>query len=138
MKISLLFVLFMTMLCSCTQLKRNACIGDFQSTFSQVQSESKIDFQRMDCFPWDSLMLLASYHYCGQILEETGVVLPENLSSNDPEVGYLVFLQRNQVQKIIRIKKDQLNLSSYIQANAYSSSFLILDRQKCDALTFKN
>ena len=138
MKISLLFVLFLMLLCSCTQLKRNACIGDFQSNISQVHPESKIDFQSMDCFPWDSLMILTSYHFWGQIREETGVVLPENLSTSTSEVGYLVFLQRNQVQKILRIKKDQLNLSSYIQAHAFSSSYLILDRQKCDALTFKD
>ncbi|WP_254526669.1 MULTISPECIES: hypothetical protein [unclassified Sphingobacterium] len=123
---------------SCKQVRTNFCIRDFKKEFRRSVSEGKIDFQQMNCFPWDTLMILAPYHYSDQIKEETGLVIPGYLSSVNAEKAFLVFLERRNIQRIIPISQQDLDLGSYIRQKAFSASFLVMDRKDCSSIILEN
>ncbi len=120
---------------SCEQVRTNFCIRDFKKEFRRNVSEGKIDFQQMNCFPWDTLMILAPYHYSDQIKEETGLVIPSYLSSVNAEKAFLVFLEKRNIQRIIPISQHYMDLDSYIRQKAFSASFLVIDRKDCSTIS---
>ncbi|WP_409151273.1 hypothetical protein [Sphingobacterium sp. BS-2] len=120
---------------SCEQVRTNFCIRDFKKEFRRKVSEGKIDFQQMNCFPWDTLMILAPYHYSDQIKEETGLVIPSYLSSVNAEKAFLVFLEKRNIQRIIPISQHDMDLDSYIRQKAFSASFLVIDRKDCSTIS---
>lgn len=120
---------------SCEQVRTNFCIRDFKKEFRRNVSEGKIDFQQMNCFPWDTLMILAPYHYSDQIKEETGLVIPSYLSSVNAEKAFLVFLEKRNIQRIIPISQHDMDLDSYIRQKAFSASFLVIDRKDCSTIS---
>lgn len=120
---------------SCEQVRTNFCIRDFKKEFRRSVSEGKIDFQQMNCFPWDTLMILAPYHYSDQIKEETGLVIPGYLSSVNAEKAFLVFLEKRNIQRIIPISQHDMDLDSYIRQKAFSASFLVIDRKDCSTIS---
>lgn len=119
---------------SCEQVRTNFCIRDFKKEFRRNVSEGKIDFQQMNCFPWDTLMILAPY-YSDQIKEETGLVIPSYLSSVNAEKAFLVFLEKRNIQRIIPISQHDMDLDSYIRQKAFSASFLVIDRKDCSTIS---
>ena len=123
---------------SCKQVRTNFCIRDFKQEFKRNISAGTVDFQQMNCVPWDTLMILAPYHYSEQIKEETGLVIPEYLSSVNAEKAFLVFLEKSQVQRIIPISQKDLDLDTYIRGKAFSASFLIMDRKDCGSIILEN
>lgn len=120
---------------SCEQVRTNFCIREFKKEFRRNVSEGIIDLQQMNCFPWDSLMILAPYHYSDQIKEETGLEIPGYLSSVNAEKAFLVFLEKRNIQRIIPISQRDLDLASYIRQKAFSASFLIMDRKDCSSIS---
>ncbi|WP_313515888.1 hypothetical protein [Sphingobacterium sp.] len=120
---------------SCEQVRTNFCIREFKKEFRRNVSEGIIDLQQMNCFPWDSLMILAPYHYSDQIKEETGLEIPGYLSSVNAEKAFLVFLEKRNIQRIIPISQRDLDLASYIRKKAFSASFLIMDRKDCSSIS---
>ena len=80
-------------------------------------------------------MILAPYHYSDQIKEETGLVIPGNLSSVNAEKAFLVFLEKRNIQRIIPISQHDMDLDSYIRQKAFSASFLVIDRKDCSTIS---
>ena len=121
---------------SCLQVKRSSCVQDFKESFAEIKESGNIDFESVNCFPWDTLMMLAPYHYNEQIKEETGIVLPNNLSKPHSDHAYFVFINHNQVQEIITISTEQFDLIQYIRQRAFSRSYILWDRENLKDLDF--
>lgn len=92
------------------------------------------DISTLHCFPWDTLMLLAPYHYCEQIREETGILIPADLANFNSEDVFILGIHNNQVRKLIRIPKEQANLIDIIRKRALSRSYIVLRKQESLAL----
>ena len=115
---------------SCFQPRKSSCITDFKETISREPNAKSIDFHSVSCFPWDTVMLLAPYHYYEQIREETGIVLPYNLSAADLDKAYFVFISQNKVQQIVPIERRNLDLGAYIRRRAFSNSYVLLSKDE--------
>ena len=117
------------LLFSCADRDEPSCLTALKADLQDPNMMADVDFNAVHCFAWDSLMLITSYHYDQQILEETGIRIPPTLREKGEHLIHIAFIKDNQVAEILSLEKGKCDFTDYIQQEVFSRSYLFVDRK---------
>lgn len=111
---------------------KKMCIEKLDQSISEFKINDTINFQKINCFEWDSLMILNPTFSFSQIEKKSGVILPDNFkNSNLTEWSYwtVLFLKNHKVIEQYKIKRTYLDFNDLGAKRNNSFGFFVLRKE---------
>ena len=129
----ILFILILALgFSSCTaQNNIPKCVEAFKNYLEKIDTAQIIDFEKLQCFSWDSVMIIAPAFGRGRIEEISGVELPLNINYNWTYDGegskwWLLFVKNKKVITHFSLTRISLNFSSLKRIKGIGEDFFFL------------
>jgi|SRR5699024_4339442 len=138
---SLLLVLF----CGCRGLAQNhECVKNFSKSFNNIDTGEVVDFKEIDCFSWDSLLVIAPAFGRKRVEKYSGVILPHEInyswiSDGEGSNWYILFIHKNKVIDYFKINRGDLDFS-LLKRNVIKTGedFFFVPKMKAAFFTYSN
>lgn len=128
--------LFVSMLAlglsSCTaQNKMPKCVATFKMYLEKIDTSQIVDFGKLQCFSWDSVMIIAPAFGRGRIEEISGIELPSDINydwafDGEGSKWWLVFVKNKKAVTHFSLLRTILDFSTFKRMKGIGEDFFFL------------
>jgi hypothetical protein len=118
------------------------CIQDFKASLKDIEEGKKIEFAKIDCVQWDTVLFVGLAFDRKTVETKTGVSLPPEIdydwmADGEGSKWWVLFLKDKKVMARFFVNRTDLDFSKLSYAIEYVNwSYFMLDRKKATLITY--
>jgi hypothetical protein len=119
-----------------------SCLKTFKASLKDIEEGQKVEFAKIDCMQWDSLLFIGPYFTREQVEKRTGVSLPPEVDDDwmADEAGskwWVLFLKNKKVMARFFINRTDLDFNKLSYTLEYINwSYFMLGRENAKLMTY--
>ena len=143
MRYSLLSVFLIVLFTNCSgQNNLPACIETFKASLKDIEEGKKIEFGKIDCVQWDTVLFVGLAFDREKVETKTGVSLPPEvdydwMADGEGSKWWILFLKDKKVMARFFLNRTDLDFSKLSHLIEYVNwGYFMLDRKQATLVTY--
>ncbi len=142
---SLIFIqLILSYGCQNSFAQNNECVKSFSEHIHDIDTGEIVNFKKIDCFSWDSLLIIAPAFGKERVEEYSGIELPSAvnyswMADGEGNQWFILFIHNNEVVDYFSIQRNDLDFSLLRRIEIQTpEDFFFIKKSRAKFSTYSN